>query len=105
SNGRVYLVNPNGIVFGAGSRVDVNGLVASTLDIGNDNFAAGSNIFAAANGGAGSVRNDGAITTPAGGRVYLIAPSIENNVIISSPRGEVMLAAGHHVELVDSASP
>jgi filamentous hemagglutinin family protein len=105
SNGRVFLVNPNGIVFGAGAKVDVNGLVASTLDIGNDNFAAGRNVFDAANGRAGTIRNDGTITTPTGGRVYLIAPSIENNGLISSPRGEVMLAAGHHVELVDSGSP
>jgi len=105
SNGRVFLVNPNGIVFGAGARVDVNGLVASTLDIGNDNFAAGRNVFDAANARAGAIRNDGAITTPTGGRVYLIARSIENNGLISSPRGEVMLAAGHHVELVDSGSP
>jgi filamentous hemagglutinin family protein len=30
SNGRVFLINPNGIVFGTGSRMDVGGLVAST---------------------------------------------------------------------------
>ena len=29
SNGRVFLLNPNGIVFGAGSRINVAGLVAS----------------------------------------------------------------------------
>ena len=38
SNGRVFLVNPNGIVFGAGSQVDVAGLVASTLRLSNDDF-------------------------------------------------------------------
>jgi filamentous hemagglutinin family protein len=30
SNGRVFLINPNGITFGMGSVVDVGGLVAST---------------------------------------------------------------------------
>ena len=38
SNGRVFLLNPNGIVFGAGSQVDVAGLVASTLNLSNQDF-------------------------------------------------------------------
>ena len=105
SNGRVFLVNPNGIVFGAGARVDVNGLVASALDIRNEDFVAGRRLFDAGQGPAGSVRNEGAITTPAGGEVYLIAPSVENSGIIAAPGGEVLLAAGHHVQLVDSGNP
>src|SRR5258706_3997146 len=104
SNGRVFLINPNGVVFGAGAQVDVNGLVASTLNITNEDFLAGRRVFNAGSV-AGSIRNDGTITTPAGGHVYLIAPGIENNGIIMSPRGEVVLAAGHHVQLVDSGSP
>lgn len=38
ANGGVYLVNPNGVVFGKDSRVDVGSLVASTLDIDADLF-------------------------------------------------------------------
>ena len=41
SNGKVFLINPQGIVFGAGSKVDVGGLVASTRDISNQDFQAG----------------------------------------------------------------
>jgi filamentous hemagglutinin family protein len=41
SNGKVFLINPNGVLFGAGSRVDVNGLVASSLNISNADFLAG----------------------------------------------------------------
>lgn len=40
-NGRVFLVNPSGVVFGGTSRVSVGGLVASTLAIGDDAFQAG----------------------------------------------------------------
>ena len=33
ANGHVYLINPNGILFGQGARVSVGGIVASTLDL------------------------------------------------------------------------
>src|SRR5512143_3723536 len=41
SNGRVFLINPSGIVFGAGSQIDVAGLVASTLNLSNADFLSG----------------------------------------------------------------
>ncbi|HVK96130.1 MAG TPA: filamentous hemagglutinin N-terminal domain-containing protein, partial [Noviherbaspirillum sp.] len=104
SNGRVFLVNPNGILFGAGAQVDVNGLVASTLNISNQDFLLGKMHFAAGDKAA-ALKNQGAITTPAGGQVYLIAPNVENSGIITSPKGEVLLAAGHTVQLVDSMNP
>jgi filamentous hemagglutinin family protein len=104
SNGHVFLINPNGILFGRDSRVDVNGLTASSLALSNADFLAGKNNFG---GGpnAGQVVNQGSITTPAGGKVFLIAPSVNNSGIITSPQGQVVLAAGHTVQLVDSANP
>lgn len=104
SNGKVFLINPNGIVFGRDARVDVNGLVASSLNLSNADFLAGKKYFQAG-AVAGEVRNEGAITTPAGGQVYLIAPNVGNSGIIKSPQGEVVLAAGHSVQLVDSRDP
>ena len=74
------------------------------MDIANADFLAGRNkFFAGAN--AGSVVNDGAITTPSGGKVFLIAPDVANSGIITSPQGEVVLAAGHSVQLADSSNP
>ena len=105
SNGRVFLINPNGILFGPNSQIDVNGLVASSLAISNQDFLAGKLKFSAGNGVAGKVNNAGSIRTPNGGQVYLIAPQVENSGVITSPNGEIMLAAGHTVQLVDSASP
>ncbi|MFZ6743386.1 filamentous hemagglutinin N-terminal domain-containing protein [Undibacterium sp. JH2W] len=104
SNGRVFLINPNGVLFGKGAQVDVNGLTVSSLGMTDADFKAGKLSF---NAGAlaGKVSNQGAITTPAGGQVYLIAPDIENSGIITSPKGEVLLAAGRSVKLVDSANP
>jgi filamentous hemagglutinin family protein len=104
SNGKVFLINPNGVLFGAGSRVDVNGLVASSLNISNADFLAGKNNFdGAAN--AAKVSNQGTITTPSGGQIFLIAPAVENSGVISSPNGDVVLAAGHSVQLFDSKDP
>ena len=104
SNGRVFLINPNGIVFGAGSQINVGGLVASTMNLSNEDFLAGRMRFT---GGLGnSVINQGNITTEgSGGNVYLIGNAVTNNGIITSPKGEVILAAGNSVELVNPGTP
>ena len=104
SNGKVVLINPNGILFGAGSRVDVNGLVASSLDLSDADFLAGRLRFSDS-GRAGAVGNHGAITTPDGGQVYLIGSSVSNGGVITSPNGDVVLAAGQSVDLADSGNP
>lgn len=103
SNGRVFLINPNGVLFGQDARIDVGGLVASTLDISNADFLAGRLNFAGEL--EGKVENQGGITTPSGGQVYLIAPDVENSGIITAPDGSVTLAAGHQIELIDSSNP
>lgn len=104
SNGRVFLVNPNGIVFGQGARVDVNGLIASSLNMSNQDFLGGKYNFTAGEF-ARPVQNQGTITTPSGGKVYLIAPNVENSGIINTPQGEVILAAGRSVRIIDSSTP
>lgn len=104
SNGQIYLINPSGILIGPGARIDVAGLIASTLDLSNQDFLAGRYQFNAASQ-AGKLDNQGSITTPAGGHIYLIAPNLENSGILTSPKGDILLAAGHRVYLVDSADP
>ncbi len=103
SNGRVFLINPSGIVFGAGAQIDVAGLVATSLNLSNADFLANRLNFTA--GGPGSVVNQGNIATGAGGNVYLIGPAVTNSGIITSPKGEVVLAAGNSVELVNPGTP
>ena len=104
SNGRVFLINPNGIYVGQGARIDVAGFVASTLNLSDANFLANKLTFDATPN-AGSVINQGSITTPSGGTVYLVAPNVSNEGIITTPQGETLLAAGQSVTLLDTATP
>lgn len=104
SNGRVFLINPNGIVFGASSRIDVAGLVASSLSMSDSDFLAGKLRFTETTG-AGAVINNGTITAAAGGNVYLVAPDVQNAGVINAPNGDIVLAAGKSAELVSDSSP
>ncbi len=100
SNGRVFIINPNGIVFGAGAQVDVAGLVVSSLKLTDQDFLAGRLRFGDTPG-AGTVRNEGSIRTVAGGQVVLVAPRVENSGLIEAPGGGILLAAGRSVEVAD----
>ena len=104
SNGRVFLINPGGILFGQGSRIDVAGLVASTLNLSNQDFLAARLNFEPGSL-AGKVDNQGRVTTPTGGSVYLVGSGVSNSGIITTPQGDVILAAGQSVTILDSSTP
>ena len=98
ANGRLFLVNPNGIVFGSTARVSVGGLVASTLNITDSDFRAGTYKFSGAGGG--PVLNQGTIATTAdGGYVALLGANVSNEGVIAARMGTVALAAGTAVTL------
>jgi filamentous hemagglutinin family protein len=102
--GTVILVNPSGVIFGGGSTVDVGGIVASTLDIADEDFEKGNLTF---NRGSsdGSILNQGRITAR-GGSVVLLASQITNKGYIRAELGSVVLAAGETVTLTpDGGAP
>ncbi|HZX29733.1 MAG TPA: caspase family protein [Rhodocyclaceae bacterium] len=103
SNGQVFLINPNGIVFGKSAIIDVPGLIASTLNLSDSDFLARK--FNFSGGGFGPLVNQGRISTPLGGSVMLIGSDVRNEGVITTPQGQVVLAAGKSVSLVDTAGP
>lgn len=98
ANGQVFVLNPNGVLFGSSAQVNVGGLVASTLSISDVDFMAGKHSFS--NGGtAGSVINQGTLTAAQGGYIALLAPEVRNEGVISATLGTALLAAGDKVTL------
>ncbi|MCA7921143.1 filamentous hemagglutinin N-terminal domain-containing protein [Burkholderia cenocepacia] len=93
ANGKVFLVNPNGVLFGAGAQINVGGLVASTQNIADADFLAGNYRFAG-NSNA-SIVNDGKITAADGGSVALLGARVSNNGVIQAKMGRVALGAGN----------
>ncbi len=96
SNGRVFLINPNGMVFGKSAVIDTAGLVASTLNISDADFIAGRMHF---KGDGEALDNKGFIRVNGGGDVMLIAPDVTNSGIIHADDGSVLLAAGREIAI------
>jgi len=99
ANGHVYLINPNGIVFGETAVINVGALLASSLDISLDDFNAGNYDFEALGGEAGLVVNRGLITAATGGSVTLLGGSVANEGLIVADLGQVTLGAGNRASL------
>ena len=96
ANGKVFLINPNGILFGKGASVNVGGLVGSTLGLSDSDFMAGRYQFSGNANGA--IVNQGAINAN-GGYVALVGGKVDNQGSIIANRGMVALAAGSAVTL------
>ncbi|WP_196933736.1 two-partner secretion domain-containing protein, partial [Pseudacidovorax intermedius] len=112
ANGRVFLVNPAGVLFAGTAQVNVGGLVATTLDIpdasfmpaGRENTPLGPGevlVFERADDNAATVVNRGRIVATAGGTVLLIGAGATNaaGATINAPGGTAGLVSGRKVSL------
>jgi filamentous hemagglutinin family protein len=96
ANGRVFLINPNGILFGPTATVNVAGLLATTFDIKDSDFMSGKYAFNQDPGRLSSVVvNKGEIKVADNGFVFLVAPGVSNEGLIVANMGQVLLGAGN----------
>ena len=101
---RIFIVNPAGIVFGEGSIVNVTQLVASNLNITNDNFLSGNYEFAGDIEGVGvyerlGVFNNSDDIYAAGGVAFIGRKILNTGTISTGEGGFVVMAAGDKVLL------
>lgn len=95
ANGRIFVVNPDGILVGPGAKIDTAGFLATTHDIANADFMAGRYNFSIPGRPDASVVNQGTITAQNGGFAALVAPGVRNSGTITARLGTVALASGN----------
>ncbi len=96
ANGHVYLVNPSGVLFGAGSVVNAAGFVAAAGRISDSDFRRGVDRFTDLSAG---VSNLGSIT--ADGDVQFAGKHVANFGSVVSANGVVTMSAGQQVYLAE----
>ena len=97
SNGRVAIINPNGVVIDSSGMIDTRGFVGSTLDVTNESFLANGDLAFSGQSGAG-VTNNGVILAREGD-VFLLGREVSNTGEIIAENGNVGLGAGSRVIL------
>ena len=98
ANGRVFLVNPAGVLFAPGAQVDAGSILASTMNITNADFMAGKYAFVGTPTD-GKIINRASLIAKNEGTVALLGKDIVNEGVIVAKKGAAVLAAGEAVSL------
>ena len=103
ANGTVIFVNPNGVVFGKGAEVHTGSIVATTMNIADQEYLSEKNKKIFEGSANGKIVNNGTITANnIDGYIALMAPQVKNQgVIIANMSGKnsIALVSGEKVTL------
>ncbi|ENG6554137.1 filamentous hemagglutinin N-terminal domain-containing protein, partial [Salmonella enterica subsp. enterica serovar Brandenburg] len=99
ANGQVFILNPNGVLFGKDARVNVGGLVASTKNLSTADFMKGQYTLSGSGNPGAQIVNQGSLTTSKGGYIVLAGERVSNSGTVTTPSGKTILAAGKTVTL------
>lgn len=95
ANGKVFLINPQGIIIGKDALINTAGFIASSLDLMEEDFLAGKDLCFKGEG-IGSVENYGRIQA-VDGDALLIGYRVVDQGVMEAPQGVAGLAAGLEV--------
>lgn len=97
ANGQVWILNGNGVLFGKNARVNTAGLLATTKNLSDEDFIAGSYSFTGDS--EASVINMGTIDISDSGYAVLLAKSVSNEGEIRAMRGTVHLTGAEEATI------
>ena len=100
SNGSLYFVNPNGLVFDVGSHVTAQNFVATTSNIDPAQFMRGGAVVMGRSPSNARISLNGEITVGDRGVVGIFAPQVVNQGTITANLGTVTLA-GAQASVID----
>ena len=100
ANGNLFFINPNGVLFGNGARVNVEGLVATTMNMANNDFNQQNYNFNSSSNSTSSIINYGTINS---NYVALISTNVKNSGEINT-KSDLALVSGSNAKLAISSN-
>ncbi|MGB7817030.1 MAG: autotransporter-associated beta strand repeat-containing protein, partial [Methylotenera sp.] len=91
ATGSLFLTNPNGVLFAPGAQVSVGSLLATTMQISDQDFLAKHYQFSGDSNAA--VINQGVIRAEDGGYIVLLGQTVENSGTLQANNGSVVLGS------------
>lgn len=94
ADGRIVIINGDGVIFGAGATIDVGGILATSMNIADADFMAGNYLFSTPGAVGAAITNFGSITAATAGMIAFVAPNVANHGLLRANLGTIHLASG-----------